>query len=148
MVLRDSSWISAIVVDAVAADRLGLALGTVADSDGGPTGTVVEVRPVETSWALDLDGRTRSVAGAVSWDVYAYADLHDDNHSARRREGLRAGRLQQRAADVDLRRADCHGDRQRSCVGARPPRRRRRRSLQLLVLRHSEIAGSRLKTLR
>jgi hypothetical protein len=68
------STVAGVVVDAVAADRLRLALGPVVDSDGGPTGTVVEVRPVETSWTLDLDGRTRAVAGAVSWDVYAYAD--------------------------------------------------------------------------
>ena len=68
------STVAGVVVDAVAAERLGLALGPVVDSDGGPTGTVVEVRPVESSWALDLDGRTRTVAGAVSWDVYSYAD--------------------------------------------------------------------------
>ena len=68
------STVAGVVVDAVAAQRLGLALGPVVDSDGGPTGTVVDVRPVETSWALDLDGRTRTVAGAASWDVYSYAD--------------------------------------------------------------------------
>ena len=44
------------------------------DTDGGPTGTVVDVRPLADSWTMELDGRTRAVAGAVSWDVYAYAD--------------------------------------------------------------------------
>ena len=68
------STVAGVVVDAVAADRLRLALGPVVDSDGGPTGTVVEVRPVEPSWTLDVDGRTRAVASAVSWDVYTYAD--------------------------------------------------------------------------
>lgn len=68
------STVAGVVVDSVAAERLGLALGAMVDSDGGPTGTVVDVRPVETSWTLDLDGRTRAVVGAVSWDLYAYAD--------------------------------------------------------------------------
>jgi hypothetical protein len=68
------STVAGVVVDAVAAERLGLALGPVVDSDGGPTGTVVDVRPVETAWTVDLDGRARAAAGALSWDVYAYAD--------------------------------------------------------------------------
>jgi hypothetical protein len=68
------STVAGVVVDAVSAERLGLTLGPVVDSDGGPTGTVVEVRPVEPAWTLELEGRARPVGGAVSWDVYAYAD--------------------------------------------------------------------------
>ena len=68
------STVAGVVVDVVAADRLGLALGPVVDTDGGPTGTVVDVRPVATSWSVELDGRARAVAGAVGWDLYAYAD--------------------------------------------------------------------------
>jgi hypothetical protein len=97
------STVAGVVVDAVAADRLGLAVGPVVDRDGGPTGTVVEVRPVETSWALDLDGRSRAVAGALSWDVYAYADR--PRPSARRIDGFLGGELlvQERAV-LDFRR--------------------------------------------
>jgi hypothetical protein len=61
-------------VDAVAAERLGLGLGPVVDRDGGPTGTVVDVRSVQASWGIGLAGRTRVVVGAVSWDLYAYAE--------------------------------------------------------------------------
>jgi hypothetical protein len=68
------STVAGVVVDALSAPRLGLAVGPVVDSDGGPTGTVVEVRPIEPAWTLDLEGRARPVVGAVSWDVYAYAD--------------------------------------------------------------------------
>ena len=68
------STVAGVVVDAVAAERLGIALGPVVDTDGGPTGTVVDVRPAKTSWTLNLGGRTRAVLGAVSWDLYAYAD--------------------------------------------------------------------------
>ncbi|QNN54615.1 hypothetical protein [Nocardioides mesophilus] len=68
------STVAGVVVDTVAADRLGLGLGPVVDSDGGPTGSVVDVRPVEGSWTVDLDGRPRPVPGAVSWDLYAYAN--------------------------------------------------------------------------
>ena len=68
------STVAGVVVDAVAAPRLGLALGEVVEEDGGPTGTVVEVRTVETPWTVDLDGHARSVTGGVSWDLYAYAD--------------------------------------------------------------------------
>ena len=35
---------------------------------------MVGVCPVESSWAVDLGGRSRTVGGAVSWDLYAYAD--------------------------------------------------------------------------
>lgn len=68
------STVAGAVVDAAAAERLGLTLGEVVDEDGGPTGTVVEVRPVETPWSIDLDGHPRSVTGATSWDLYGYAD--------------------------------------------------------------------------
>jgi hypothetical protein len=46
----------------------------VVDRDGGPTGTIVDVRVVETPWSVDLEGRSRGVVGAVSWDVYDYAE--------------------------------------------------------------------------
>jgi hypothetical protein len=68
------STVADVVVDALSADRLGLTLGPVVDSDGGPTGTVVDVRPVATSWSVELEGRSRPVVDAVSWDIYAYAD--------------------------------------------------------------------------
>jgi hypothetical protein len=68
------STVAGVVVDADSTDRLGLRIGSVVDSDGGPTGTVVDVRPVETAWSVDLAGRSRPVVDAVSWDVYAYAD--------------------------------------------------------------------------
>lgn len=68
------STVARVVVDSGAAARLGLTLGPVVDRDGGPTGSVVDVRPVEGSWTVDLDGRPRAVTGAVSWDLYAYAD--------------------------------------------------------------------------
>ena len=68
------STVAGVVVDTVCAERLGLTCGPIVDRDGGPTGAVVEVRPVETSWSLDLAGRARPVTGAVSWDLYAYAD--------------------------------------------------------------------------
>ena len=68
------STVAGVVVDSHSSDRLGIGRGEVVDEDGGPTGTVVTVRAVESDWELDLDGRTRQVIGAVSWDVYAYAD--------------------------------------------------------------------------
>jgi hypothetical protein len=68
------STVAGAVVDAHSADRLRLAIGPVVDSDGGPTGTVVEVRPMTTGWSVDLGGRSRPVVDAVSWDVYRYAD--------------------------------------------------------------------------
>jgi hypothetical protein len=68
------STVAGVVVDTVAADRLGLALGPVVDEDGGPTGTVVRVRPVASAWTVDLDGHPRAVPDAVAWDLYAYAD--------------------------------------------------------------------------
>ena len=68
------STVAGVVVDTVAVERLGLTLGPVVDEDGGPTGTVVQVRPVETEWAVDLDGHPRTVPDAASWDLYAYAD--------------------------------------------------------------------------
>jgi hypothetical protein len=68
------STVAGVVVDALSSDRLGLTLGPVADQDGGPTGTVVDVRRVESDWAVELDGRSRPVVDASSWDIYAYAD--------------------------------------------------------------------------
>jgi hypothetical protein len=68
------STVAGVVVDTVAADRLGLALGPVVDEDGGPTGTVVQVLPVASAWSVDLDGHPRAVPDAVAWDLYAYAD--------------------------------------------------------------------------
>jgi hypothetical protein len=68
------STVAGVVVDPAAAARLGLGLGDVVDEDGGPTGTVVQVRPVETPWSVDLDGHARAVPEAMSWDLYAYAD--------------------------------------------------------------------------
>ncbi len=68
------STVAGVVVDTVAAERLGLARGAVAGRDGGPTGTVVEVRPVAAPWSVEVHGGTRAVPGAVSWDLYAYAD--------------------------------------------------------------------------
>lgn len=95
------STVAGVVVDAVAAERLGLALGPVVDEDGGPTGTVVDVRPVETSWTLDVDGRPRAVVGAVSWDLYAYADR--PRPSAGRIDGfLGCELLVQEAAVIDF----------------------------------------------
>jgi len=68
------STVAGVVVDAVSADRLGLDLGSVTGRDGGPTGTVVDVRNVESPWEVDLDERPRTVESAASWDIYAYAD--------------------------------------------------------------------------
>lgn len=68
------STVAGVVVDTVAAARLGLVLGEPSATDGGPTGTVVDVRPVTSSWAVSLAGRPRSVPDAVAWDLYAYAD--------------------------------------------------------------------------
>jgi gag-polyprotein putative aspartyl protease len=68
------STVAGVVVDALASDRLGLATGPVVDLDGGPTGTVVEVRRVEGDWSLDLAGRPRQVTETSSWDIYAYAE--------------------------------------------------------------------------
>src|SRR5262245_30688536 len=68
------STVAGVVIDALSSDRLGLALGPVADEDGGPTGTVVDVRRVESDWGVDLDGRARPVTDASSWDIYAYAE--------------------------------------------------------------------------
>lgn len=68
------STVAGVVVDTVAADRLGLPLGRDTDHDGGPTGTVVQVRPVTAAWTAHLDGRTLRVEDAASWDLYEYAD--------------------------------------------------------------------------
>lgn len=68
------STVAGVVVDTVTAGRLGLALGEVSDRDGGPTGTVVEVRPVRSAWTVDVDGRPMRVEGSASWDLYEYAD--------------------------------------------------------------------------
>ena len=68
------STVAGVVVDSSAADRLGLTLGPVVDSDGGPTGTVVDVRPVDSTWTLTIGGRNRAVPDTASWDIYAYAD--------------------------------------------------------------------------
>jgi len=68
------STVAGVVVDSVAAERLGVTLGAVVDSDGGPTGTVVDVQPVVTPWTVELEGLPRTVDSADSWDVYAYAD--------------------------------------------------------------------------
>ena len=68
------STVAGVVLDPRSSDRLAVPLGPVVDQDGGPTGTVVDVRSVAADWGLELDRRTRPVAGAVSWDIYAYAD--------------------------------------------------------------------------
>ena len=68
------STVAGVVVDLAAADRLGLALGAPTGTDGGPTGTVVDVRPVVSPWAVHVGGRARPVPEAVAWDVHAYAD--------------------------------------------------------------------------
>ena len=41
------STVAGVVVDTVAAQRLGLPLGPVVDRDGGPTGTVAEQAVVD-----------------------------------------------------------------------------------------------------
>ena len=68
------STVAGVVVDSGSAAHLGLDLGPVVDTDGGPTGTVVDVRPVVSPWSVELDGRSCAVSSAVSWDVYAYAE--------------------------------------------------------------------------
>lgn len=68
------STVAGLVVDARAVERLGLTAGPVVETDGGPTGTVVEVRSLETDWVIELDGREREVPRASSWDLDAYAD--------------------------------------------------------------------------
>jgi hypothetical protein len=68
------STVAGVVVDAVAAERLGLSLGEVTDRDGGPTGTVVEVRSVTSAWTVDLEGRPLLVEDSTTWDLYEYAD--------------------------------------------------------------------------
>lgn len=68
------STVAGVVVDAVAADRLGLERGRRLEDDGGPTGTVVASYAVAGEWSVGLGGASYGVAAGSVVDLYAYAE--------------------------------------------------------------------------